>query len=160
MKPLSTDLLKQLNLFLMAFGIRFYTINNGGCGIFAELLFRFLRRHDYNAQIVVSSYQPETIQKAVETNTMISGNQNHVFVVVEDQKGQRWMLDADGIAPYESDDDRYVSMAQNVDLLNKWNDNVSVWNNWFDRNQVPIIEHIFNSTIITNETIKSVEFVS
>lgn len=120
------------------------TINSGGCGVFAEHLYRVLRDMDLNPLFVIFTNDKVSMEKRVANSDEYWGYASVAHIMIELDGN---LIDCEGI--YDSvKDTRYnhYQECKTLDLftLTKWNLNPNQWNSTFDRRHITTIENKLN----------------
>lgn len=128
-------------------------INAGGCGIFAENLYKTFKSFNIDCKLVIITDTAAGMEKRLEvelTDPNASGYARLYHIMVEvDGK----FVDSDGVFDsYSKDYGRTEITDLSIETLERWNKiEEGFWNHWFDRKQIPLIEMGFDKI---NELVK------
>lgn len=148
-KPILKAIESELGLVLH----NVHSINNGGCGIFAEHLYYTLSKAGLEPIITVIGKGEEQIKEVLRNNG--KGSEIEFYHIVLYVDG--YYIDSGGLMidlPL-----RWINATlvrgMSIDLLKEWNKDENNWNPCFDRSQIKYIEGGFKK--IEKKVLKDLE---
>jgi len=121
---------------------RVRNLNRGGCGVFAEKLYRLLIDLRVDAKIFIMTENAEGMRKRLTENEPYAACIVHVLIMVEGK-----LIDSEGIwdnakAVPLSDWGSELYETDLATLVSLNSDGKNTWNPCFDREQIPLVEQI------------------
>lgn len=141
--PLQSALTEAFNYLSMVVP----NINYGGCGVFAELCYDFLKRLGFQPIIVILTRDPEWTNSAIQNGDlhfplthvvlMVDGRFIHSLGIHDD------LEDVQRACLYH---ERYDAVTlHNIEQLRQWNTLPNFWHYMFDRSKIPLMKDFFET---------------
>lgn len=117
--------------------------NYGGCGVIAERIYCFLKNYNIDCKIVVFTPDHEHIKEEITNGIPVNGNQVYCRAHVLIKLANGDYVDSYGI---EEKTRKICNQYNEIEVPFKflvwWNLDGSIWNDSFNRNQIPLIDEI------------------